>query len=522
LSAPAQIGKYKIVDVVGTGGMGTVYRAFDPSLERVVALKILHLDRLDDVSSEELKSRFVDEARTVARLNHPGIVAVYEFAQDGQLAYISMEYVDGWTLDTYVKNRDSLDTGSAVTVMMQVLEALSYAHRQAVVHRDIKPANLLVGSEGQVKITDFGIAKIGARNRTQTGILVGTMEYMAPEQFLGGRLDHRCDIHAAGVVMYELLAGVSPFRHGGGFAMYKVCHEVPQPPSSIKPSAPRIFDSVVARALAKRPEDRYPTAKDFRNAIWAAYHAISGREPDATLATSASSENSSTSIKTRARDKAPDDGVPESGGTAPNRERPPAVPPPVRVEPIKSVAAPTAPPAVSPLTTGGSAPSHMAGIAWPAGQLADLERQLVPLVGPLARVLVRKAAAIAHDRHELVGMLADGLQANERARFLQAVGDAHGFLAADTIPPRSTGNPSVTAPGSTNARLRATGPLTDERAQFAARILAQYVGPIATVLSRKAAQNARDEGEYLELLAANLKSETERLRFMREATGHRA
>jgi serine/threonine protein kinase len=519
LPTPNQIGKYKIIDTVGTGGMGTVYRAFDPTLERVVALKILHLDRLDDVSSEELKSRFVNEARTVARLNHPGIVAVYEFAQESPLAYISMEYVDGWTLDNYVKQRSGLDVCDAVTILTQILDALSYAHRQDVVHRDIKPANLLVSSEGNTKITDFGIAKIGARNRTQTGILVGTMQYMAPEQFLGGPVDHRCDIHAAGIVLYELLTGVSPFAHGGGFAMHKVCHEDPAPPSSLKPELPKSFDSVVARALAKRPNDRYTTAKDFKNAIWAAYHSFSGREPDTALSPRPpATDTTAKSVRPRTGAVPLDPAEPGSAGAVERAAHPASVPPAPPVQAVQQTVLPESDPAAH---VARGAPAPATGMAWTSGQLTDLERRLVPLVGPLAKVLVRKAAANTRERHELITALANSLQPKERERFIKDTGPTWGFPAADPVDRGITGNTSPGHAASAGVQPAAAAPLTEERVRVATRILAQYLGPIATVLCRKAAQRARDDGEFLELLAANLTSETERRAFMRAMAGHR-
>jgi serine/threonine protein kinase len=519
LATPKQIGKYNIIDTVGTGGMGTVYRAFDPTLERVVALKILHLDRLDDVSSEELRLRFVNEARTVARLNHPGIVAVYEFAQESPLAYISMEYVDGWTLDNYVKQRNGIDTADSATILTQILDALSYAHRQDVVHRDIKPSNLLVSSEGHTKITDFGIAKIGARNRTQTGILVGTMQYMAPEQFLGGQVDHRCDIHAAGIVLYELLTGVSPFAHGGGFAMHKVCHEDPPPPSSVKSGVPIIFDSVVARALAKRPNDRYTTAKDFKNAIWAAYHSISGRDPDVALSPRPpASDTTAKSIRPRTGEVALDPSTIGSAGAVASPARPASVPP---VPPVQSVQKPVLPAAGPAAYASRTAPAPTAGIAWTSGQLTELERRLVPLVGPLAKVLVRKAAASTHEPHELIAVLANSLKPNERERFIKDTGPTWGLPAADTVDASIIGNTSPGHPASAGVRPGAAAPLTEERVRAATRILAKYLGPIATVLGKKAAQRARDEDEYLELLAANLPNEAERRRFMREVASHR-
>jgi serine/threonine-protein kinase len=284
MAMPRRVGKYEIICAAGTGGMGTVYRAFDPALERVVALKILHLEQAVDVPAAELSARFRNEARAVARLNHPAIVTIFDYDdQDAAGAYIAMEYVNGCALDEYVKQRPELQLEDAVSAMDQVLGALAYAHRQGVIHRDIKPSNLLVTREGLVKITDFGIAKIGPRARTQSGLIMGTPQYMAPEQYMGGVVDHRCDIHAAGAVLYELLTGSPPFAGSAAEVMYKVCHEVPKPLSTIDPSLPEVFDPIVGKALKKEPADRYASAGEFQDALRSSWNTMSSLPPSPTL-----------------------------------------------------------------------------------------------------------------------------------------------------------------------------------------------------------------------------------------------
>src|SRR5215469_7414144 len=285
---PRSIGKYDIMDALGIGGMGTVYRAFDTTLERTVAVKVLQLERGHDVTPQELSARFRNEARAVARLNHPAIVTIFDYDdQDPVGAYIAMEYVQGCALDEYVKQRPELHLEDAVSAMQQVLGGLAYAHGKDVVHRDIKPSNLLVTRDGLVKITDFGIARIGPRSTTQTGLLVGTPQYMAPEQYMGGSVDHRCDIHAAGAVLYELLTDSPPFTGTSAEVMYKVCHEVPKPMSSVNPSIPAAFDAIVAKALEKRPTDRYTSAQDFQQALRCSWQEISPKPPSPTLSQSA-------------------------------------------------------------------------------------------------------------------------------------------------------------------------------------------------------------------------------------------
>src|SRR5215470_10574195 len=288
MAIPRSVGKYEVVDAIGAGGMGTVYRAFDPTLERMVALKIVHLDRLHEVDPGQLRERFRNEARAVARLNHPAIVTIFDYDdQDPVGAYIAMEYVQGCALDEYVCQRPEMNLEDAVSAMQQVLAGLAYAHGKDVVHRDIKPSNLLVTRDGLVKITDFGIARIGPRNTTQTGMLVGTPQYMAPEQYMGGLVDHRCDIHAAGAVLYELLTGAPPFTGTSAEVMYKVCQEVPKPLSSVNPAIPPAFDPIVAKALEKQAVNRYASALEFQNALRICWNEISPKPASPTLSQSA-------------------------------------------------------------------------------------------------------------------------------------------------------------------------------------------------------------------------------------------
>ncbi len=278
-----QIGHYEILEPIGNGVLGSVYRAFDTQTRRVVALKVLHLERLYDVSSAEMEERFRDQYDKVVRLSHPGIAQIYRVDREGTKAHIAMELVRGPALAVYARERNGLGIQETVTAMLQTLDALTYAHDRSVIHRDLKPSNLLVDHDGRIKITDFGMTEIAARNQVETGLLVGSMQYMAPEQFRDGAVDARCDIHAAGTIMYELLTGRSPFADTLGFAMHDICTLVPPVPSRVNATVAPVFDPIVARALAKKPDNRYQNASEFRTAIWAAYHGLAGAEPPATL-----------------------------------------------------------------------------------------------------------------------------------------------------------------------------------------------------------------------------------------------
>jgi serine/threonine-protein kinase len=520
---PRSVGKYEIVDAIGAGGMGTVYRAFDPTLERMVALKIVHLDRLHEVDPGQLRERFRNEARAVARLNHPAIVTIFDYDdQDPVGAYIAMEYVQGCALDEYVKQRPELHLEDAVSAMQQVLAGLAYAHGKDVVHRDIKPSNLLVTRDGLVKITDFGIARIGPRNTTQTGMLVDTPQYMAPEQYMGGLVDHRCDIHAAGAVLYELLTGAPPFTGTSAEVMYKVCHEVPKPLSAVNPSIPVAFDPIVAKALEKQAVNRWASALEFQHALRTSWNEISEKPPSATLSMSA--RTIATAIHRQPASlvrPAPAAGTPRAApglesvpGPGPLASSQPAAPPAAatpretpKAPPSKGQPKTPATPAAAVSQATPAAPGSL--VAWSREQLAEIERQLLPLVGPMARILVRDAAATTASRQELYQLLASHLETeDERRRFLTAGGERI-----------ATGSGSKPA-GRVSGGLRPPGgpprPLTPEATQYACQVLARYIGPIASVVTRKAAQNATDEAQFFAAIAEKVADERERERFLRE------
>jgi serine/threonine-protein kinase len=535
---PRSIGKYDVMDALGVGGMGTVYRAFDTTLERTVAIKILQLDRGHDITPQELSARFRNEARAVARLNHPAIVTIFDYDdQDPVGAYIAMEYINGCALDEYVKLRPELHLEDAISAMQQVLAGLAYAHRQGVIHRDIKPSNLLVTREGLVKITDFGIAKIGPRSQTQSGLIVGTPQYMAPEQYMGGVVDHRCDIHAAGAVLYELLTGSPPFQGSAAEVMYKVCHEVPRPVSQVNPLLPQAFDPVVAKALDKIAANRYASAGEFQEALRASWDLISPRPPSSTLSDRARLVATVISRQPVVAKAAPGSGLPAAAGSTPVSGSPPGgASSPIAGSPRLATSGsrlpaasgsslladsnsqrsplPASPPAaIATPPSSGSRRERKVGesgslAAWSREQLADIERQLMAIMGPVARVLVQDAAATTASRQELYRLLATYLKTpEERRRFLQA-----GDLGAT--------NPGEPPLRTTNAILFGNivgRPLTPEATQRATLLLARYVGPIAGLLTRKAAQTASDEAQLYSLLAEKVTDVRERERFLMEA-----
>jgi len=275
MDAPKKLGKYEIRRELGKGAMGVVYEGFDPTIERVVALKTIRADQLGGEDAAEIMARFRREAQAAGRLNHPRIVSIYEYGEDAGTTFIAMEFVAGRSLRESFEQNARFSVPQIVRIMSQLLEALDYSHRQGVVHRDIKPANIMLLADGTVKVADFGIARIESSNLTQTGMILGTPSYMSPEQFMGQKIDGRSDLFSSGVILYQLLTGERPFTGSPTTIMHKVLQENPLPPSQLNVQAPRPFDQVVKRALEKRPEDRFQTASEFAQAIRAAADAHS-------------------------------------------------------------------------------------------------------------------------------------------------------------------------------------------------------------------------------------------------------
>ncbi len=271
MSDPQKLGKYEIRHQLGRGAMGIVYEGYDPFIQRTVALKTIRKELLDQDQAMEMLARFQREAQAGGRLNHPNIVAIYDYGEDQETAYIAMEYIKGKELKELFAENTRFALPTIVGIMSQLLLALNYSHQHGVVHRDIKPANIIVMEDGQVKIADFGIARLESSNLTQTGLVLGTPNYMSPEQFMGQHVDGRSDLFSAGVVLYQLLTGEKPFvGESTTTIMYQVLNNTPNAPSQLNVQIPAAFDGVVRKALAKRPEDRFPSGQEFLDAIIAA------------------------------------------------------------------------------------------------------------------------------------------------------------------------------------------------------------------------------------------------------------
>jgi serine/threonine protein kinase len=267
------LGKYRILEPLGRGGMAQVYKAYHPQLDRYVAVKIL---RTDLVEEEEFLARFRREARAVAALRHPNIVQIYDFDVQNDLYYMVMELLEGDTLKAYLNSlrirNEKMPLGETVRIFTDVLAGLAYAHGEGIIHRDLKPANIMLTRRGQAVLTDFGIAQIvGGTQYTVAGALMGTLSYMAPEQGLDGHSDARSDIYSLGIAYYEALTGTVPFDADTPLAiLMKHINDPLTLPRKIDPTIPESFERVALTALAKRPEDRFQTANEMAERLLAA------------------------------------------------------------------------------------------------------------------------------------------------------------------------------------------------------------------------------------------------------------
>jgi CHASE2 domain-containing sensor protein/tRNA A-37 threonylcarbamoyl transferase component Bud32 len=257
------LGRYEVTKELGKGAMGIVYEGRDPTIGRVTAIKTIRFtEEYEEEEAERIKEQFFREAETAGMLSHPHIVTIYDAGEDHDLSYIAMEFLDGYDLKEHARPDNLLPIRETIGYMADVAEALGYAHSKGVVHRDIKPANIMLCRGGMVKVTDFGIARAMASSKTKTGVVKGTPFYMSPEQITGKKVDGRTDIYSLGVVLYELLTGVQPFRADDLTALiYKITSEAPQPLSELNPKVPKAVAQIVEKALTKDREKRYQKAE---------------------------------------------------------------------------------------------------------------------------------------------------------------------------------------------------------------------------------------------------------------------
>ncbi|MBT9526133.1 MAG: serine/threonine protein kinase [Rhizobacter sp.] len=466
MTHPERLGKYPITGVLGKGAMGVVYKAFDPVINRPVAIKTIHKALIgQDLSGSSTTARFKNEARAVGRMAHPNIVAIYEYGEDDNTAYIAMEYVEGRTLSQILGGTPRPPECDILMLMDQLLAALDCAHKHGVWHRDIKPANLLVTNAGQLKVTDFGIARIESVVLTQITSTIGTPGYMAPEQYIGEGVDHRIDVFAAGALLYGMLVGHPPFQGSAESVMYKVVNDHPVPPSKVPDAGrPEFYDAIVARALAKKPEQRYASVAEFRAAL--AKRDLSA-EPDTSETTVIIGHHNTPAPAVGVLE--PPSGVPRSGGT-----------------PVPG---------------------------WDAATLHQVELALASFVGPMAKVMVRQAARVHADIAGLKASLCEHLPSDqERQRFLVKFsattlanhvsgGSRAGSSTSHTLPSGHGGSSAGQAVGSS---------VSPEIVAHASKVLTSHIGPIASIVVKKAAVKARTQEQLFVLLAEQVGEGAER------------
>ncbi len=466
MAHPEQLGKYTIKTLLGEGAMGVVYKAYDPGIGRMVAIKTIRRSHTKDAAAQaSLADRFRNEARAVGRINHPGIVAIYELGQDGDNAFIVMEFVDGRDLSQILATNPILPEPDVLQVMQQLLDALACAHQHGVWHRDIKPANLIITPTGQVKITDFGIARIESVSLTLVTSTIGTPGYMAPEQYIGETFDHRVDLFAAGVLLYRMLTGHAPFTGTPEQVMYGIMSkDAPSLTQFLSAEVAGFYDPIISSALAKDPAHRFPTAIAFRDALCR-------RRADSGVA-----GGQATTIIEAVSAKA---GLPMAGE---GRGRPSA----------------------------SSLTSQTLLTNWDDLQLAPVQSALARFMGPMAKVLVRQAAKKCTDLPTLISLVKQEIpDSQDRIRFLELVQQQTGtsvpLSAAASTPPISD---------ATGARTSQT--LAAPLIERATMILTRHIGPIAKILVKKAAARSASADEFIGLLAQELPDGSQRSKFVLE------
>lgn len=474
-STPSCVGPYLVRGVIGSGAMGVVYLAHDPAIDRPVAIKTIHRRLLESSDCEpNVAARFRVEAQAAGRLTHRNIVQVYQFGEEDDCAYIVMEYVAGRNLRDYIQAPRKLEVPHVLCLMLQLLDGLHYAHERGIVHRDIKPANLLIADDGRLKITDFGIARTESSNLTRGSSVIGSPGYIAPEQYTDREVDRRVDVFSAGVLLYQMLSGTTPFAGTDEAIMYKIVYEPHKPLRKVmNDAALEPFDAVLDRALAKDPARRYSSAMAMRTALMAlATEGLPDVLPaDMVLAPAHEGLEAKPAVAGE-RDSHGRLG-PESRSVASPRSSASMAP-----APSKSLSG-TGPSSV-PVPTG-----------WDTAALAEVERELAHHVGPVARVLVRRAArgltSLAAVRQAVAGAIVD-FEARER------------FLAKAGAPRTDT---AVSAVASKFQATRVDGeapsgaPMREGDVDKAAAALLSSLGPIARVVAKRCAAKSDTREQFV-------------------------
>ncbi len=332
-SRVTRLGRYEVLNELGKGAMGVVYLAKDPVIGRLVAVKTIRTSQTgdDDSESREFRERFVREAQTAGILSHPNIVTIHDIGEDSEsrTSFIAMEYIEGRNLKSLLAEKKKMTWDEVADLIAQIGEALDYAHRKGIIHRDIKPANIILTTDGKIKITDFGIAKVASSNLTTTGQFLGTPNYMSPEQVSGAPVDGRSDIFSLGVVLYELLTNRKPFQGDNLTAIsYKIVHEDFTPPGDLSADVPAEFNPIVARAMAKDPWNRYQRGKDMALALYQLKAHLEEQRALQDLGTMVSAAENLPTLKLANLEQLAAQGAPRDTTMTPPPMAPPPPPPP--------------------------------------------------------------------------------------------------------------------------------------------------------------------------------------------------
>lgn len=466
-----QLGKYRIDSVLGKGAMGTVYKAFDPHIARVVALKTIRKELLGDGHQQQLISRFQNEAQAAGRLSHPNIVAVYDYGEDDGAAYIAMEFIDGVALNLRLQNPETRQMPQVIGWMRQLLGALHYAHAKGVIHRDVKPANLIITADNQVKVTDFGIARIDTSVLTQTGSMIGTPSYMSPEQFCGDLVDGRSDVFSAGILLYQLITGERPFSGSATMVMQQILNQTPVPPSSLNPTLDPQLDAIISRALAKRPDNRFDSALDFLIAL----EALSGQQPLGTV-------------------ELDDDRT--------------------RLMPLASLSGGML---AAPRTADNETLDTLT--PWKNQVKPELESLLSHQIGPLARLLVKKSLASAGDFATMRSTLLPHIPSERgREQFVTATDALYQRITPAQIPSVTGTHTKGIIAGQADAldSVSDAESLDHNFRETAEKRLTYLIGPIARIVVSRAAKTATTRQVWLQRLAEHISNPTHRSAFLRD------
>jgi len=450
------VGRYRIDEWLASGAMGEVYRGFDPVIDRPVAIKIVRRELSAGTKAQDWLERFRREARAAGRRFHPNIVTILDYGEEGARPFLVMEFVDGQSLDALLRSSGVLAPGNAATIIIQLLSALGFSHENGVVHRDIKPSNVLIRENQQVKLADFGIARIDDSELTMVGDILGTPAYMAPEQLAGAPVDHRTDLFAAGVMLFEMLTCIKPFR---GKSITEIISHMerrgPEDVCALNPGVPEALRTVINTALAFDPAQRYETAAAFSRAVAAA---VTPEQDAATIVATAEQ-------------------IPVTVRAAQSAE--------------KSTAA-----------------LQEETARWDPSAMRAVEADLAVSIGPIAAIAVRRAARDATSLERLYEALSLYIEnSKERADFLAKAQRTHSAAPNRTSPPQ---------PEQPTPVRQSPGVLPEVGVLEAIELnLARYTGPIARILLKRELESFKDLPGLYHALARHISDDSERSAFLK-------